>query len=215
MAFGFAVTFVPFKSSAPTGITPFDPAAAIFVVAGDDARGKSFILGGITFQERIGNWQGEDCFIVAIPNVPPPVYIDPPFPPVYPYLFATDPIYGRENLSLNFQMVRMDDYVFEATVILDSLPVNLTDSTLIFTAKWSVKDLDSAAVFQLTSGTPQLTITNALLGQYRVDIPSSATSLVPLNKTELVYDIQMLTPVGKRKTIQRGILIVVPDVTLN
>ena len=139
---------------------------------------------------------------------------DPPFPPVYPYLFSTNDIYGRDNLSLNLKFVRGDSYSFNAAIILNGQPVDLTGGIVRMTAKWSVSDIDANAVFQLSSATSGITITSATAGEIRVDIPSSATTSLPAKKVELPFDIQFVNSVGKVFTVLYGTLVIVPDVTI-
>jgi len=139
---------------------------------------------------------------------------DPPFPPVYPYLFSTNDIYGRDNLSLNLKFVRGDSYSFNAAIILNGQPVDLTGGIVRMTAKWSVSDIDANAVFQLSSATSGITITSASAGEIRVDIPSSATTSLPAKKVELPFDIQFVNSLGKVFTVLYGTLVIVPDVTI-
>lgn len=180
-------------------------------------RGFSFIVGGTKFGSWIASFEDEGCFLSEpcpspFPVTPPDS--DPPFPPVYPYFFSTEDIYGRDHLSLNIKMVRGDTFQFDAVITRDSLPVDLTDGTIRMTVKWSVADPDVDAVFQLSSATSGITITDAEEGAYSVTIAHALTTSLPSKKVELPYDIQFVDVAGNVYTVLQGILTVVPDVTL-
>lgn len=144
-----------------------------------------------------------------------PAECDPPFPPVYPYLFSTDTIYGRDHLSLNIKMVRGDTYVFDAAITLNGAAVDLTGGLVRMTAKWAVANADAAAVFALTSvASAGVVITNAALGEVRITISPSHTNTLPSKKVELPYDIQFVNSIGSVFTVLYGTLTIVPDVTI-
>lgn len=185
-------------------------------VGSDIIRGMSLVAGAVKFGEYIASQQDAACFLgtsaSACNTLPPDA--DPPFPPVYPYLFGTDDIYGRDHLSLNLKMVRRDTYKFDATIILNGSPVDLTGGIVRMTAKWSVSDPDSSAVFQLSSVFPtQIQIISAVNGQIRVTIASALTDSLPYRKVELPYDIQFIDVAGNVFTVLYGTLTIVPDVT--
>lgn len=138
---------------------------------------------------------------------------DPPFPPVWPYFFSTDLLYGRDIESNKIQMVRGDDFVMNLAVILDGEPVDLTGCTLKMTAKYDPKDSDVNAVFQLTNGSG-ITITSATSGLATITIAANKTSTLPASKTILYVDIQLTQADTSVKTIYYGKLIIVPDVTV-
>lgn len=175
--------------------------------------GPSFRLGG--GQVFIVGEVVSQCFCPTNPvitTLPPDA--DPPFPPVYPYLFNTGDIYGRDNLSLNLVMVREDDYEFDATAILNGNPVNLTGCDLKMTAKWNPYDSDVQAVFQIGIGSG-ITITSATLGTFHVKIAHALTESLPIHTVYLPYDIQLVDPAGNIRTLTLGTLKVVPDITLS
>lgn len=181
-------------------------------ISGQEAVGMAFMVGAITLP-AIGIFYDEcTCDPSNTSDLPPDA--DPPFPPVYPYLFSTNDIYGRDNLSLNLKFVRGDSYSFNAAIILNGQPVDLTGGIVRMTAKWSVSDVDADAVFQLSSATSGITITSATAGEIRVDIPSSATTSLPAKKVELPFDIQFVNSVNSVFTVLYGTLVIVPDVTI-
>lgn len=182
----------------------------------DTIRGMSLVVGAVKFGQYIASQQEANCFLGVTTTCDStlPIDSDPPFPPVYPYLFATDDIYGRDHLSLNLKMVRRDTYKFDATIILNGDPVDLTGGTVRMTAKWSVSDSDADAVFQLSSASAsEIEIVSAVDGQIRVTISSSNTEDLPYRKTELPYDIQFVDVSGSVYTVLYGTLTVVPDIT--
>jgi hypothetical protein len=146
------------------------------------------------------------------PALLPDFTTDPPFPPVWPYLFSTDVIYGRDHLSVSIKFIRQDTFTFDATVILDGNPVDITGWSLVMTAKWDIRDADSAAVFQRTIGSG-IAVTSAVNGEFTVTIASSNTSSLPLHRTVLPFDIQATDTSGNKYTILYGNLVVDPDVT--
>jgi phage terminase large subunit-like protein len=139
---------------------------------------------------------------------------DPPSPPVWPYLFSTAVVYGRESYVVNLRMTRGDEFIFNIAVVLDGVAVNITGKTLRMTAKWSADDADADAVFSLTStGSAGITVTNAAGGLATVTVAPAKTSSLPARQVSLVYDIQLHTDATDPKTIASGTLLVRPDVT--
>lgn len=145
-------------------------------------------------------------------SVPLPESADPPFPPVYPYFFSTDQIYGRDKMNTVIRMVRGDTYVFDVSVQLDGAPYNLAGVSLVMTGKWAHDDADADAIFQKTIGNG-IVVTDAANGLLEVTIAHSDTyTLPPASSLVLVYDIEMRDGT-KVYTISRGDLVVIPDVT--
>lgn len=181
-------------------------------ISGTPAAAMPFMVGAIVIP-TIGIFY-DDCTCDESTTGDLPPDADPPFPPVYPYLFSTDQIYGRDNLSLNLKMVRGDTYIFDATIMLNGVPVDLTGGIVRMTAKWALSDSDVNAVFQLSTATSGITVTSTTAGEIRVTIPSSATSSLPAKKVELPYDIQFVNSAGDIYTVLLGTLVIVPDATI-
>lgn len=156
---------------------------------------------------------GGSTVSISCPGVLPPD-VDPPFPPVYPYLFSTDTIYGRDHLSLNLKMVRGDTYSFDARILLNGQPLDLTGGTVRMTAKWKVSDADNSAVFQLSSPASGITITDAVNGEITVTVAKTLTESLPAKTVELAYDIQWVDASTQVFTVLLGTLVIVPDVTI-
>lgn len=208
----FESVLIPTVAFSPVIITDEMDDTISVDISGTPAVGMQFMVGAITLP-AIGIFY-DDCTCEPSTTGDLPPDADPPFPPVYPYLFSTNDIYGRDNLSLNLKFVRGDSYSFNAAIILNGQPVDLTGGIVRMTAKWSVSDIDANAVFQLSSATSGITITSATAGEIRVDIPSSATTSLPAKKVELPFDIQFVNSVGKVFTVLYGTLVIVPDVTI-
>jgi hypothetical protein len=149
-----------------------------------------------------------------IPSIP--TAADPPFPPVLPYLFSTDLLYGRDSVGDAIKMVRLDTVEIDFVAIEDNNgnALDLTSAVLTMTARYETTS--TGVVFQLTSPSNGIVITDATAGEFTVTIPSVATILVPLIRTVLFFDIQASFggPIPTvRKTLNRGQLIVLPDIT--
>lgn len=155
------------------------------------------------------------CFggVVPCTQATLPVNADPPFPPVWPY--PTGLTYSRENYSLNLRMVRGDTYIFDSAVVLNGEAVDITGCSFRVTAKYSYTEDDAEAVFIKTSNPVDgITILSAPDGSLRTQLAPADTNGLPSHQVDLVYDLQMLDATGNVFTLQRGILTVVPDVSL-
>ncbi len=179
--------------------------------------GGTYAIGG--FRPGIVLSAEDECFFPNsnTPGTTPttlPTNADPPFPPVWPYLFSTNDIYGRDNLNVDLKMIRGDTFVFDIAVVLNGAAVDITSGLLRMTAKWAVTDADIVAVFQLSSPASGIVITNATGGLATVTIPPADTVGLPAYTTTLAYDIQLEFSATEIYTVLRGNLIVFPDVTL-
>lgn len=141
-----------------------------------------------------------------------PIGSDPPFPPVYPYLFSTGEVYGRDHLNANITMVRGDNYIFRGTVLNNGSVLDVSACTFTMTAKWSPKNSNAQAVFTRTNGSG-ITIIDGPNGVIEVELVPANTNSLPDSQVFLDYDIQMVNGAGKIFTVTRGKLKVVPDIT--
>jgi len=111
-------------------------------------------------------------------------------------------------------MVRKDDFVFDFVASLNGAAFDLTGATVRFTAKYETFDADASAVIRLdNSALGGVTITSATAGEGTVEIPAASTASLPNHRTRLYYAVRATTAAGKNKTIRRGYLIVLPNVT--
>jgi hypothetical protein len=147
-------------------------------------------------------------------NTVPEYAIDPPLPPVWPYLgagkFSSDTIYGREKMNTNLTIVRGDTRVFENVAILDGDPFDLSGYTLYMSVKKNLND--AANFFQLSSPASGIVITDALNGEFTVTIPGANTSGLPAYIQRLPYDLAAVNG-SVKYTLFRGYLIVIPSLT--
>lgn len=165
----------------------------------------------------LGYFQAEE--IVAFSAAPsaeeggndaPPAGSDPPLPPVYPYPYSTGQVYARENLTANLRMTRGDTFKFTFQVFLNGTEVDITGYTFTMTCRYRV---DEAVVFQLSTTTSGITITDPTNGIAQVTVPPSATSTLPLDVLRFPYDIQMTDGSANITTVMRGTLRIDPDCT--
>jgi hypothetical protein len=192
------------------------PGLAADWIADEDAAPTTYIMpasvvwGGIKVPEYIFFPSVSSATAVAATL---PVTADPPFPPVWPYKFATNEIYGREHMNQILRMTRGDRYSFTANVIINGDPFVLTNYAVSFTAKWEFDDLDAAAVISLTEGNG-VTVTDPTGGVVNIIIPPSATRNLPDRTVTLVYDIQATNGAAEVYTLLQGHLVVRPDVRI-
>jgi hypothetical protein len=113
--------------------------------------------------------------------------------------------------DFTFQMWRGDTEVFDAAITVAGVAVNITGCSLKFTAKRSLQDADSDAVFQLDTPT-EIVITNGPLGLCTINVASLNTSslLVP---TLCYCDLQLVDTLGNVSTTATGTLLIKVDVT--
>ena len=191
--------------------------ASTFVTTGFGGvtlQGKSWILGGYTAEIRLGSQSS--CFFAA--DEPPaaspvPTPADPPLPPVWPYPVGN--VYQRENWSMKIQMIRLDTKSVDFQAYEgDGTVFDLTGCTVRFTVKWDYFDADAAAVIKLdNAGLGGISIPTPTSGTGRLTIPKTATSSLPIHRSDLVYDIKVKKADATEHTVARGPFIVFPNAT--
>lgn len=113
----------------------------------------------------------------------------------------------------NLQFYRQDTVPFSVTVENQGSPIDITDYSFRLTAKYSVTDSDSNAVFSITSP-GNIIKTDAANGELLITIPSSATSSLEIGFTyRLYYDLQMYADPGTTYTVMSGIITVFSDIS--
>ena len=137
----------------------------------------------------------------------------PPFPPVYPVLFSSDLVYGREHFSADMQMIRGDTYGRTFIVFQDGQYFDLSNCTVRMTFKWSFDDTDGDAFLILTEGSG-ITVTDAENGTFTFQIEPGDTSSLPPRKVELLFDAQVTDAQSNVYTVAYGKLIIIPDVSV-
>ena len=98
----------------------------------------------------------------------------------------------------------------------DDAAVNLTGGTLRFTVKWSPYDADGAAVFQLSSPSSGITITDATNGKASVNIVAgnTAQTQVPQHRADLVYSLQFTNSGSSPFEVLYGLFTILPNATI-
>lgn len=124
------------------------------------------------------------------------------------------PMYRGDTLEMSVQARRVDP---RSGAI---LPYNLTGAKVWITIKRAVDDGDTAALAQVStvSSTPvggSVTIDPAPeSGWLDIVVPPAATLALPAVEQWLVYDVQLLDQLGRVKTILKGRIQILPDVTV-
>jgi hypothetical protein len=112
-------------------------------------------------------------------------------------------------------MVRGDSATFQSTI--SNLGISgLTGSSMWFTVKYAYTDIDAAKILSKTVGNG-ITIVQAggsgINGIVNISINPADTANVPEQQITLVWDLQMKDTNGVVTTVDKGTLVVSPDVT--
>jgi hypothetical protein len=109
--------------------------------------------------------------------------------------------------------IRGDDEIYELTLRqADGTPLNLVGASLWFTIKRSAEDSDAQAVTQKTIGSG-ITVMDAAAGRADVRIAAANMAALPSKRIVLAWDCQVKDANGVISTVDRGELVVEPDVT--
>lgn len=112
--------------------------------------------------------------------------------------------------DFTIEMTRGDDRAFQFTVKdkVTGNPIDLTNySKLCFLAKKRVTDAEAAAIVNLTMGAG-ITATNPVGGVLTFEVPRAQTNALGNRRHQLLAIFLGDNPTVKRKTIQRGVLVV-------
>jgi len=122
---------------------------------------------------------------------------------------------SRQHWSMDIQMIRIDTKVVDFQAYEgDGSVFDLTGCTVRLTVKWERYDTDANAVIKLdNSGLGGIDIPTPTDGTGRITIPKTATSALPLHRSDLVYDIKVLKTDASEHTVARGAFIVLPNTT--
>lgn len=184
------------------------PITTTGTVAGDAVVGADFVIGSIV---PLVAWAFDtmcDC-----PQYPSTSTTTPPFPPVYPILFSSDLVYGRENFSAELKMIRGDTYGRTLIVFQDGQYFDLSECSVRMTFKWDYDDDDADAFLILTEG-DGITVNDPTHGQFQFLIQPADTEGLEPRKIDLVYDAQVVDNLGNVYTVSYGKLTIIPDVTI-
>lgn len=178
------------------------------VTDGSTMRGSAYIVGGLTELEA---WAFDSSCSCPQYN---PNQTTPPLPNVYPILFSSDVVYGREHFESNLKMFRGDSYQRNFLTIQDGEYYNLTNCDIRMTFKWSLEDSDSDAVFVKTLDNNGISIISYSTGEFRLIIDPEDTNNLPSTTVELFFDAQITDVNGNVFTVAYGKLIIVSDVSI-
>jgi hypothetical protein len=110
-------------------------------------------------------------------------------------------------------MVRGEQKQWNIAVTQAGVAVDLTGRKLIFTAKLNFDYPDSRAVFQKSTTTTGIALTDAVNGLARLTVISSDTDSLPYsNSSSLFWDLRMVTSTVPQ-VLASGTLVVSPNVT--
>lgn len=102
--------------------------------------------------------------------------------------------------------IRGDTKKFTAQYVSGSFPINLTGAKIVLTYKASYKDADPG-IFQISTQSGGIVITDPTNGEFAVTIASSLTANLEAPNLSGVYDCEVLLADGTRKTLLFGTFI--------
>ena len=189
-------------------LTPI-PITDTATIGSDDLVGNDFEIGVIVDLVALCFDTQCDC-----PDFPDNGGVaQPPFPPVYPVLFSSDLVYGREHFSADMKMIRGDTYSRQFIVFQDGQYFDLSECSVRMTFKWAFDDSDADAFLILTEGNG-ITVTSATNGTFTFQIEPEDTEDLPPRLVELLFDAQVTDSLGNVYTVAYGKLIILPDVSI-
>lgn len=111
-------------------------------------------------------------------------------------------------MSDKLELIRGDDQVITLTFVDENDdPVNLTGSTVFFTAKKNRTDADTSAIIKIE----QATHISPLEGKTEITITNAISEALAIG--DYFWDAQIKFPTGLIRSINSDILTVVPDIT--
>lgn len=197
-----------FDTQTTNTITPI-PYTDSTTIGADNVRGSDFEIGSIV---DLVAW----CFDTQCdcPDFPDNGGTgQPPFPPVYPILFSSDLVYGREHFSADMKMIRGDTYGRTFIVFQDGQYYDLSNCSVRMTFKWAFDDSDADAFKILTEGAG-ITVTAPTEGTFTFQLEPADTSGLPPRRVELLFDAQVTDSQSNVYTVAYGKLIILPDVSV-
>lgn len=198
-----SIEFTRYLFGAQTYNTETD--IAYSVSDGVDTRGGSYVVFTLEELEAWAYDAGCSC-----PQYNPNQTVTPT-PPVYPILFSSDVIYGREHFSEGLKMYRGDTYQRAFLVIQDGQYYDLTNKDIRMTFKWTLSDTDGDAVMTKTLDNGGITINSYSGGEFQLNIEPADTSSLPAYRVDLWYDAQITDENGKVYTVAYGRFTILPD----
>lgn len=205
---GFEIVRYLFDDQTTQTLTPI-PYTDSATIGADDVRGNDFEIG--TIVDLVAWAFDTQCDCPDFPDNGGTA--QPPFPPVYPILFSSDLVYGREHFSADMKMIRGDTYSRQFIVFQDGQYYNLTNCSVRMTFKWSFDDADGDAFLVLTEG-DGITVTSPTQGTFTFLIEPADTLSLPPRRVELFFDAQVTDAQSNVYTVAYGKLVIIPDVSV-
>ena len=116
----------------------------------------------------------------------------------------------NNSIVYPLQFPRGDTYEIKASYSINGAAINLDGATIWMTAKYSKRQPDSEAVFQIGTFTGDIVVTDAAVGNFSIIIPIGATYAIPDSLVQpMVYSVVIELPTdssGKvaRNTVMEG-----------
>lgn len=104
------------------------------------------------------------------------------------------------------EIYRATDHSFSVAVLQNGSPLNITGGQLNFRAKWYLTDSDANSAISVLN----FTVTNASQGLATLNIPDTATTSFPKEKSVLHYVIWLVDASGKILVLAQGPLTILP-----
>ena len=119
------------------------------------------------------------------------------------------------SVEQNLKMVRGRKVTYDV-VVQNPLgaAVNLTGGTLRFTVKWSPYDADNVALFQKSSPSTGIVVTDATNGKATITISASDTTSAPQHRADLFHSLQFTDSGSAPVEVFRGLFTILPNVTI-
>lgn len=112
----------------------------------------------------------------------------------------------------NLALIRGDTNIFEATVTIAAVPLDISGYDIWCTAKYNKNDTDLQALFQVTKAAGAIVVGGADNNVATITIAANLTS--PLTQdTKVFYDVQIESPGGVITTVAEGTMVITRDVT--
>lgn len=116
-------------------------------------------------------------------------------------------------MTTNFSMIRGDTKRIDVSASIDGQPIDMTGTGK---AWMSARRFPNSPqyVFQKSSPSSGISITNGVGGLFTVTISPGDTEALPAEPVTLYYDIQVRSTTGEIYTVTTGTISVSPDITV-
>lgn len=114
---------------------------------------------------------------------------------------------------INLEAVRGDTNVYTGTATADGVAIDITGSTMRFTAKNDPSDADGSALISETTTGGGITLVTPASGVYRITLAPGDTTGLTVSSV-LHYDVQLTTAGGAVYTLCKGHFTIVGDISV-